>query len=801
MKLLFIAIVIIAVSTAPIRVSAAQAGQITVDAQPLGAALNQLSEQTGVVIVAASDLVDGLQSNAISGSMTALEATRSMLADADLRAVLTANGAIVVSAAEPAPPEPELSPTAANQVDRRLKTIEEIVVRGQKLERSLIEVTTSVAITSEAEIRDLTLTDLTDVYKLTPNVNVDDSGEGTFSIRGISYAGIGFAGVSNTASLYVDEVFQSNLGIEAGPLSTFDVRDVEIFRGPQSTLQGRNALAGAIMVHTNDPTYEWDATARIQVAEFATRRYSFAGGGPLLDDQLAFRVAIDEFESDGYIDNPTIDRDDVDSEETTNIRTKLLWEPNERFSALFTYIYSEGFAGTGFGTGAVEGPDFAAREVNYDNVTLLDIDTQNYAATLSYDLTDKTTVELVATYTDAEEDSAPRLAVDPATSTGRDIGSDAEQVTTVDLRLLHESDSLSLLGGLYYFDRDQERDRDLSALLTLGPFSTTLNFLEVGGTQNENMAIYFDGEYQINDRIALLFGARYDEEDFAVDSQSSTTFTPEFPPLAVSSQGGRLVADTTFTAFLPKLGIRYALADNQSLGFVIQRGYRPGGAGTNLSNQQFEFDPEFLVNYELSYRANWLEDTLQFNANLYYTDWDDQQANVGEGINIITVNAGESRLFGAEFDLRWQPNPNVNIFLAAAFNNTEFTDFDTVDPTLTGNEFPSAPDFQVSSGAVVSLPAGFFFSVDASYTDGSFSDTVNAPSEAVPFDNRNGSYTLVNAKIGYQSDRWLVNLFARNLFDEDYTLRISRGDVRSLGEGFATVGPPQIIGLEVYFDL
>lgn len=781
--------------------------EIRIDAQALGAALNELSEQTGVVIVAATDMVEGLTAEAVSGRFTTLQAANEMLRETELRVVTAASGALVVAradraaavTAERAPDRPAVTPAGANAgpgVD-----IEEIVVRGEKLERPLVDTTSSVAVVSASIIRDLTLTDLTDVYRLTPNVNVNDSGEGTFSIRGIDFTGVGFAGAANTAGLYVDEIFQSNLGIEAGPLSSFDVDTVEIFRGPQSTLQGRNALAGAIIVRTKDPTYDWSGSARAEIAEYGTRRYAIAGGGPIVDDTLAFRVAVDFRETDGFVTNPTLGRDDVDSDETVNVRAKLLWEPTERLSALFTYIYSEGIAGTAFGTGAVEGPDFAAREVNYDNVTRQDIETNNFAATLRYELSDSTSVELVGTYTDADERSRPRFPVDPETSESIDIGSDSEEIATLDLRFLHEQRRLRLLAGLYYFSSDQETDRDLQARLSRGPLQTTVSILQNGATQKDNAAVYLDGEYALTDRLSLLFGARYDREDFDVNSQSSTIFDPEFPPIAVSAEGVILIADTTFDAFLPKLGLRYGLTENQTLGVVAQRSYRPGAAGASSASLIFEYGPEYLWNYELSYRSTWLGNRLRLNGNLYYMDWTDQQAALGEGINRVVVNAGESRLFGVEADLRWLASETWSFFVAAGYNDTEFTDFDLVDPLLTGNEFPVSPEYQISTGGVASFESGLFLSLDVSYTDGYFSDTENAPSPAEPdVDNRNDAYTVVNAKLGYQAGSWTANLFARNLFDEDYTLRMNRADPRSLGEGFATVGAPRVVGVEFLVD-
>lgn len=788
--------------------NAAATHHVDIKGQPLGQALNTLSRQTGVLIVSPSELVAGKTAPPLKGVFSAAQAVETLLAGSDLTSRQSASGAIIVTQRQT---EPANSPSPQNNNGPALDIVdpdapliaETIRIFGQKREKTLGEATSSVAVFGVENIVDSTFTDLLDVYRFTPNVNVTESSEGTFSIRGISFDGVTGAGVANTAAFYVDEIFQSNLGIEAGPLGLFDVAQIEIYRGPQSTLQGRNALAGAIIVRTTDPTYDWTARGRVEVAEYNTQRYAVAFGGPLVDDVLAFRLVAEYGESRGFITNPVLGRNDVDSDETLNLRAKLLFEPTDRLTALLTYYYTEGLAGTGFGTGTVEGPDFFDREVFFDNATLLDIHTHNFSADIEYKFSDVITLQSVTTYTDASEVSRERFPVDPDEATGFDIGTDSEKIVTTDLRLFVETKRWDVLFGFYYFNREQEFERDLLARLTIGPFSTLVNFQGEGGSRIENFAFYIDGEYAVTDQLSVLFGGRYDNEDFEVLSLSSTIFDPEIPPFFVSSIGGVLEADTTFDAWLPKVGFRYEITDDQSIGFVIQRAYRPGGAGTNLDNQQFRYGPEYVWSYELAYRASWWQDRLQVNINAYYMDWADQQVNIDQGpsLDTITVNAGKSRLWGIEGQLTGRPADILTLFVSFAYNNTRFTNFDAFDPLLTGNTFPLAPEFQITFGGVVELQSGFYLSLDASYTASQFGDAQNSPSPALPdADNRIASYFLMNVKAGYRTDHWSASVFVRNLTNEDYFIRLNRADPRGRGGGLATIGAPRVIGGEVTFD-
>lgn len=181
------------------------------------------------------------------------------------------------------------------------ETLDEIVVTGQKRDQALRDVNASVAVYDGETIAELTFTDITELYQFTPNVQAPVADDGDFSIRGVNFRGENLSLTSNVGSMYVDGIFQSTLGIEAGPSGIFDIQQVEIYRGVQSTIQGRNALAAAIHIRTADPTFEWSSRGRVEYAEYDTRRYGLAFSGPILEDQVAFRASLDEYESDGFL--------------------------------------------------------------------------------------------------------------------------------------------------------------------------------------------------------------------------------------------------------------------------------------------------------------------------------------------------------------------------------------------------------------------------------------------------------------------------------------------------------------------
>jgi outer membrane receptor protein involved in Fe transport len=674
------------------------------------------------------------------------------------------------------------------------EVLEEIVVRGQKRDQALRDVNASVAVYDSETISELTFTDITGLYQFTPNVQATVADEGDFSIRGINFRGENLSLTSNVGSMYVDGIFQSTLGIEAGPSGIFDLEQVEIYRGVQSTIQGRNALAGAVHIRTADPTFEWEAKGRAEYAEYETQRYGLAFGGPIVSDQVAFRVSIDEYESDGFITNPSAGIDNLNFDDSHNRRLKLLVEPEalDGFSALFTYLETGGFAGTGFGTSVANGPDFFARESNpsVTDPSLLDIDTENWAVELRQDFSQRLSLTFVATNSDAEEETGPRFSSFDL-DTFYDFATDAEVVDTYELRGNWAGDRFNLVGGLYYFKQERGRDRDLF----FGP--ADFYFFEGVDQEIENTALFFDGEYDFTDRTSLLFGARLDNEEYTESGVTAQSIGAPIDPASLDPN----LTDTDYGAFLPKVGIRWDQTEDLTWSFVIQRGYRPGGAAIDGSNTPYEFDPEYTINYELALRSRLMDGRLNVNANLFYTDWDDQQVTVElpspGGALFRTANAGESRLSGVEIELSAALTEYLRLIAGLGLLDTEFEDFpdDSAGENFAGNRFSQAPSGSFNLALFYDRGEGFFGSVDARYQTDAYSDAANIEEHKID------SYFLMNARVGYQTGRFAAAVFARNLLDEDYLLRIrnvvNNPDDPLLWE--ANVGAPRVIGAEVTF--
>lgn len=221
---------------------------------------------------------------------------------------------------------------------------DEIIVMGEKADRSLQDTTTSVAVTTPRRIVDENIQSLQDIFQRTANVT-ETYGTTGFTIRGISNSGVTGGGNAALATVYVDGAAMPNL-LQTAPTDTWDVAQVEILRGPQSTIQGMNSLAGAVIVHTTEATNFWELRGRGMITDADSTQFSIAGGGPLITDEVAFRVSVDKRDADGFTWNPTrkTNENPLDS---TNYRAKLLVTPSglPGFEARLGFTHYKRFGG------------------------------------------------------------------------------------------------------------------------------------------------------------------------------------------------------------------------------------------------------------------------------------------------------------------------------------------------------------------------------------------------------------------------------------------------------------------------
>ncbi|RMB11875.1 TonB-dependent receptor domain-containing protein [Eilatimonas milleporae] len=829
--------------------------EINIAARALSQSLLAISDAFNVDILAPNSLVAGKTAPSVSGAMDVDEALRRVLADSGLVATPAEDGAYVIARQETTP---DRTPAPADGIDEK-RVIETIIVTGTKQELSVQDTTISAEIFTADRIESEALFSLQDIIQRTPNISSVDGSVTNITIRGISRNGTDFAGQGQTSNIYLDGAPATETALD-GFQSLWDVEQVEILRGPQSTLQGRNALAGAVFLQSANPTYEWDGKARARIAEFGTRQYSAAVSGPLLKGQLAFRISGDHQESDGLLTN-AFTGEAQDSRESLSLRGKLLIEPAalDDLSVLLTLEYIDRESGSASIARApvpVVDPAFADFDqtgpLTFDSTFANIRETYRAIADITYDINEAFKLRVIGTYEDANTETSFDVA-DGGGFTGSSVNNEFENVTySGEARLEFEFGKLSGLIGGYYFRTDSTSDGLSNVPLSsqipfqVSPADSILSINFLGQSKVENYSAFASVRYEPSARWTIDLGFRIDDENFTTQNDfQGIDIVPDTclvtvpgsivgAPLPVVTLNCIAAADfltpptepqqgDNFTVFLPRAAVTYHFSGDHSVFVGARRGYRAGGPFLRIDQATGlfsvgTFDPEFLTSYEAGWRSVWLDGDLTFNGTVFLSKYQDQQISIpgpsGVPTDQVTVNAAESTLYGLELSANYEATENLSLYGSLGLLRTEFDEFplslaSDAEADLSGNEFENAPNVSFSLGANYRHRSGFFSDVSLNYQGDAESTVFNFGSEDLgsDFTERVEDAAIVNARLGYRMDHFTLTVFATNLFDADQPTNIlianqntafgTTGDNRFLSRPGFTLRQPQTFGVSI----
>lgn len=728
----------------------------------------------------------------------------------------------------------------------------EIVVTGMKFDRTLQDTPESVKVFTAEEIDRQNLVSVYDLIDRTANV-ASTFAESGFNIRGISSTNVSGYGFGDLATIYLDGSPLPSEAAAGGPLDLWDLEQAEILRGPQSTLQGRNALAGAIILKTADPSFDWRGKARAMITD-ADGEYRLAAaiGGPIIDDVLAFRVAGELARGDGLIKN-RLTGGNYARTNSEVVRAKLLFTPAgaDGVQIKAAYLYDRHFGNDGRGYVFSDVPNaWDNRYVLANRPTFTRTSADLFTFDVTLPLGDVFTLSSVSTYNHLKTFSTYDGELRAEDESYGDFATN-QKIYSQELRLTFDAGPLQGLVGGYYsrtknpasdsnstFSLDPDADLGLTpqvaALLqsqfglpadqALGlaqlarsyyPPRVFISSAQRYAVDIETMALFGDANWEVVPGLKLLAGFRYDHERQKVANNNVVVLNTVLPdPAAAPTPTLGLIlqtingllrqqvanansagpeSTTTYKAFLPKGGVSWEIAPDKTLSAIVQRGYRSGGSGVNPGRATTHvYDPEYTWNYELSLRTQWLDRRLTLNANAFYVDWKDQQVYVQLSDNVYdyeTQNAGSSRVWGFEVESDFDVTDRLNVYGSVGYANSKFLDFQT-----TNGQVLDLSGFQFANAPRWTWAAG----LDWRHPSG-FSANLNVNYRGAQFqDIRDQSggrdvpgRTLVNAKVGYSNENFGAYLVATNLFDDKYY----DYQYENAGRMQALFGEPRMIGL------
>ena len=653
----------------------------------------------------------------------------------------------------------------------------ELIIEGGKSPVDFKDSAASIGVLTSDTILTYGVNDLTESYELFGNVRrfEGNRGDNGFVIRGLNSEGVTESfNNSPLTSVIVAGATQSREATRRGARGIWDVDQVEIYRGPQSTLQGRGALAGAVIVETKDPTFFWEGAGRVTLGEGEREDGAFVISGPVVDDVLAFRLSGERrFSRKGITFNQPAN-ELLGTDEYRNLRAKLLYQPAGNSALRFELTGSDTYDKPGINVS--NSADFFDREFNTAPTTAVEFreaNNLNVVSEISYVFDNGHELKSITAFIDSET----RIFT-PESAVFRRVEDRRGEDFTQDLRYSfgEVEDTFSGVVGLFY----GRFTLPLTSRVTAGAVLLQDQTLDDSAT---NLSVYGDVRWRFADDWSLLAGGRFLHEK--IREKGSGQF---------GGTSFSIDSETDFDVFLPKIGLAYDLSADQTITLTAQRGYRSGFIEV-LDTGVNRVEPEFLTSYELGYKAVAPDESWRFSASAFYAEYKDQQIVIPVAPPAVsrTLNAGRSRLYGAELEGVYAFDSGFSLFGSLGLLNTKFTDFNIAGGNATGNVFPEAPEITAAIGVNYRAPSGFFAAATASYTDTYFStgSIQNDPVLLVP------SFTNVDLELGYERNDIRAAVFVENLFDRDYVTSLNNNNTFGATPTEATVSEERRIGFEI----
>jgi|TARA_R110002012_G_scaffold166748_1_gene330169 iron complex outermembrane receptor protein len=700
---------------------------------------------------------------------------------------------------------------------------EKIQVTAKKKSQDLQDVSVSVTAFSGDALRELNMTDSVDIAAQTPGLNIGTPvGEGnnpSISLRGV---GLNDFNDNNEGpiAVYRDEVYQS--AMPGLTFQLFDLERVEVLRGPQGTLYGRNATGGLVHFISNAPTEDTEVMLDLTLAQHNQIKTEAAIGGSLTD-AIQGRLSIATNNHDGYVENRI--GKDANEADSKAYRLQLNFDITDDFSALvnvhggdsdtnapqYQHVASDDGAGGSatdfYGYADTDGDNYAGE---YNRQGLLNIDSDGASLKLNWEQTNYTFTSITAVE-NVEKVHQEDADVGPFSGLVPQFASKNEQFSQ-EFRLSGSTDSFDWIAGAYYFENEVTGSLDLDInypgplidAITGAPEGTFGNDLvpfvnyDIDYEQDtESYGLFGQIEKPLSDKLTLTVGLRYTNEERSMDYQNLLTSNPDAVVNSCLIPAGDvcgLAGDTSypgsdfyfnFTDENPaaaglttidddnisgQIGLDYKVSKDTLAFFNIANGFKSGGFNggfldftDGVTEEDVAFEAEELTSYEAGVKTTLASGDIRINTSVFYYDYKNYQALTFAGLSQF-INNSDATLKGLDAEITWLPGDNWDIKIGASLLDTEI---DSVVVrgvgTVEDREMVLAPKYTINGIFRYQATDEISAQIDFNHQGEQFFDITNSNI------SKEKSYTVFNARVGYQiNDYWKVSAFVKNLTDEEY---------------------------------
>ena len=730
---------------------------INIEAGRLADAIKALSTQTGVVVTADDRLLEGRRAPAVSGRYAAPEALNALLTGTGLIAAAAPDGMVTLKA----------GPTAG-------LALETVVIVGTKQSQGRQQATQSVSVLTERDT--IGQQSVFDLFSVIPNI-AQQSKSFLPTVRGLDGNGVAAGGGGAVTGAnprmvnYIDGVARTYGATPDGQGSFWDLAQVEVYRGAQSTLLGQNALAGAIVQTTKDPVFK-DAYA-VQLGAH-NQRTTVNGAfmvNKAISDSVAIRFTGEAIDGKNAIDYSGYtgtgasaeDRDEFGRVKYGRYRFKALMAASDELTLKLTLEQERRR-----NPYTVDGTSNSARrEVNNDRYGWFDADTRVAAFNANYEINPEWSFDAVLSRQKATTKFGPPIVGSPDPAAFLDFTFNSTE-TALEPKLAYKAKQSRTSAVVGAFVKDRDRD-DLGK-----PGSI---FALTADDRARSRSAFADATLQLSPEWDLLAGARY------IDDQQKRNF---------SAFGGLLTYafDEHGKVFLPKLGVTWNASADAAFSVLAYKGYTAGGGGVSLVTfTPYRFDKETAETIDLVARTQWLERRLTANVNLFFTRLRDAQiggigpAGPNDG---IYINVAKARTRGMEVDVGYRPDAKTRMGFALGLLDTRIVDFGSAaNNSNNGNRLGLSPRATANINASVEVVPALTLGGSLAFASKRFTDYENLPEDRLP------GYGLANINLEYRVANVTLTGYVNNVFDKLVQLS------RFTASNQANVNDPRTVGINV----
>ena len=698
--------------------------------------------------------------------------------------------------------------------------LEEVIVTSQKRSENLQDVPIAVNAFTADMIQEMGITNAQELAMLTPSMHTITIGnpmKTSIRVRGIGTAQSDPA-LEPSVGVFVDGVFLGRSGLAMSDLT--DIERIEVLQGPQGTLYGKNTNAGAISIVTKSPSLEgFEGYVNLAAGNYSMHNVTVAATGPI-SETVAFRISGNIHERDGFIKNigPAVDGDSVDD---WNIQAKLLWEPSENLSVLFSAAHVDRDTSC-CAADATQGPqvlDLVAQGLlpddgndPYDYVINTDFDSifklksDMLSLNLTYDFA-WGSLNSITSYDEFEYSQTLDNDRGPLAMTLNEPDYNAGETFSQELRLTSTIGSaIDYVVGIFYYDQEIQTGDGVAETFQFGPDIPYVRtpLANVGDSaygkavwQNDTLAAFGQMTWHVTDRLLVTGGLRWTREERDADILTITSFKSDrpIPPSAWAINRFTTPIDETFNRSNNDVNwlvsASYDLSQEAMIYASTSTGSKSGGFNSvNGSPEEREFDDEDTISYELGLKSTLFDSRLRLNTAIFHTEVDNYQyqARAATGVGTYVSNEAEVEVSGLDLQIDAQPLDNLSLSAGLMYMN----DFEVVSGPNTGDPLGLISEYTLNLGGTLFFPlsdGGLYLRGDYLYM--SDHEPANKDDD-IAIQNRE----LVNARVGWRNDKWNVALWGKNLTDETYAGFTSRLQQFSGSRAFF-LQPPRTYGVEV----